>query len=100
MNHARFLFVLLLALAALPLAIVYSQGPTQQTGVLRLRVRVKANDSAPLKGLPRKRFFLINGSLEQNRALIEAIDRQPLTTRDCYFQRHGASPALIGWLKD
>jgi hypothetical protein len=100
MNHARFLFVLLLALAALPLAIVYSQGPTQQTGVLRLRVRVKANDSAPLKGLPRKRFFLINGSLEQNRALIEAIDRQPLTTRDCYFQRNGASPALIGWLKD
>src|ERR1044072_3662637 len=99
MNHARFFFFLLFVPAALPLAIVYSQGPTQQTGVLRLRVRVKANDSAPLKGLPRKRFFLINGSLEQNRALIEAIDRQPLTTRDCSYQRKRASPPRIGGVK-
>src|SRR6185369_4904860 len=58
------------------------------------------NDSAPLRGLARKRFFLIHGSLEQNRALVDAIERQQLTTRDCYYQRHGARPALIGWLKD
>ena len=82
-----------------PLAIGHSQNQAQQA-VLRLRVRVKANDSAPLKALARKRFFLINGSLEQNRSLIEAIERQPLTTRDCYYQRNGASAALIGWLKD
>jgi hypothetical protein len=68
--------------------------------VLRLRARVKLNDSAPLRGLVRKRFFLINGSLEQNRALIEAIQRQPLLTRDCYYTRNGASPALIEWLKE
>ena len=90
---------LLVALLALPLAIGHSQNQAQQA-VLHLRVRVKANDSAPLRGLARKRFFLIHGSLEQNRALIEAIEQQPLTTRDCYYQRNGASTALIGWLKD
>lgn len=81
------------------LLIVVAQEPAKQTGVLRLRVRVKADDAAPLRGLPRKRFFLIPGTLEQNRALIEAIERQSLTSRDCYYQKLGASPALIDWLK-
>jgi hypothetical protein len=74
--------------------------PARQTGVLRLRVRVKADDAAPLRGLARKRFFLIPGTLEQNRALIDAIDRQPVTTRDCYYKKLGASTALIDWLKE
>lgn len=100
MNRFTALLILLFGLAAaLPLGIGYSQEQAQQA-VLRLKVRVKANDSAPLKGLGRKRFFLMHGSLEQNRALVEAIERQPLTTRDCYYQRNGASAALIGWLKD
>ena len=72
----------------------------KQTGVLRLRVRVKADDSAPLRGLARKRFFLIPGTLEQNRALINAIGQQSLTTRDCYYKQHGASAELINWLKE
>lgn len=79
---------------------VLAQDQPRQTGVLRLRVRVKADDSAPMRGLARKRFFLIPGTLEQNRALIEAIDRQPLTTRDCYYKKLGASVALINWLKE
>ena len=70
------------------------------TGVLRLRVRVKADDASPMRGLSRKRFFLIPGTLEQNRALLEAIERQPLVTRDCYYQKLGASTALIEWLKE
>ena len=72
----------------------------KQTGVLRLRVKVKADDSAPLRGLARKRFFLIPGTLDQNRALINAIEQQPLITRDCYYKQHGASAELINWLKD
>jgi hypothetical protein len=72
----------------------------RQTGVLRLRVRVKADDAAPFRGLARKRFFLIPGTLEQNRALVGAIERQPLTTRDCYYSKLGASTALVNWLKD
>jgi hypothetical protein len=89
-------FALILTVAVV---VVQSQEPARQTGVLRLRVRVKADDAAPLRGLARKRFFLIPGTLEQNRALIEAIEHQPLTSRDCYYQKLGASMALINWLK-
>ena len=71
-----------------------------QTGVLRLRVRVKLDDNSQLRGLQRKRFFLIPGTLEQNRALTDAIKHQPLTSRDCYYQKIGASAALIDWLKE
>lgn len=88
----RLVFALLLMITA-----VLAQN---QTGVLRLRVRVKLDDNSPLRGLPRKRFFLIPGTLEQNRALLEAIERQPLTSRDCYYQKLGASTALIDWLKE
>jgi hypothetical protein len=104
MNRAtRFLFILIAVLVALPLAVGQSQSQdatARQSGVVRLRARVKLSDSAPLRGLARKRFFLIHGSLEQNRALIEAIERQPVVTRDCYYTRNGASAALIAWLKE
>lgn len=69
------------------------------TGVLRIRVRVRADDAAPLRGLGRKRFFLIPGTLEQNRPLLDAIERQALVTRDCYYRTLNASAALIDWLK-
>src|SRR5919109_597302 len=69
------------------------------TGVLRLRVRVKADDASPLRGLARKRFYLLPGTLEQNRALIDAIERQPLVSRDCFYRKLNASQALIDWLK-
>ena len=95
--------VLAALLVTLPLAIGHSQSndaASRQSGVVRLRARVKLSDSAPLRGLPRKRFFLIPGSLEQNRALVDAIERQPLVTRDCYYSKNGASPALIEWLKE
>ena len=85
----------------LMVTVVLAQQPaTQPTGVVRLRVRVKADDTAPLKGLARKRFFLIPGTLEQNRALITAIEQQPLTTRDCYYKQHHASAQLISWLQE
>jgi len=95
--------VLIVLLIVLPLATGHSQNQNpsaRQSGVLRLRARVKLSDSAPLRGLARKRFFLIHGSLEQNRALVEAIDRQQLVTRDCYYSKNSASPALIEWLKE
>ena len=89
-----------LTLLLFTLLLLVTVAPAQnQTGVLRLRVRVKPDDTAPLRGLARKRFFLIPGTLEQNHALIDAIDRQPLTSRDCYYTRLNASAALINWLK-
>ena len=84
---------------ALTLVLLLLLLPQTPTGVLRIRVRVKADDAAPLRGLARKRFFLIPGTLEQNRPLLDAIERQPLVTRDCYYRRLNASPALIEWLK-
>lgn len=99
-RHTYLLVTLIGCLAVLPVVVGHSQQPAAQLAVLRLRVRVKESDSAPLRGLARKRFFLVHGTLEQNRALLEAIERQPLMTRDCYYQKNGASPALIAWLKD
>src|SRR6201988_4036468 len=98
MRAPKLVFFALLLMVTVVLA--QSQQPAKQTGVLRLRVRVKADDAAPLRGLARKRFFLIPGTIEQNRALIDAIERQTLLSRDCYYQKIGASAALINWLKD
>jgi len=99
----RWLIVLITLLIALPLTAGRSQNqtaPARQGGVLRLRARVKLGESNALRGLARKRFFLIHGSLEQNRAVVEAIERQSLVTRDCYYTKNGASPALLNWLKE
>ena len=91
--------VLTIVVALVPLFLT-TAGSTQEskTGVLRLRVRVKVGETT--KGLARKRFFLLPGSLEQNRSLIEAIEKRPVLTRDCYYSRLGASTALINWLKE
>jgi hypothetical protein len=72
--------------------------PAQGTGVVRLRVRVKVGEKTA--GLSRKRFFLIKGTLEQNKTLIETIEQRTATSRDCYYRRLGASEELIKWLKE
>ena len=56
--------------------------------------------AAEAKGLSRKRFFLIKGSLADNKSLMEKIEQQPLISRDCYYRSIGASEALIAWLKE
>lgn len=72
--------------------------PQGARAVLRLRVKVKVGDST--KGLSRKRFFLTKGSLEQNKRLVETIERRGVVSRDCYYRSAGASEALIKWLQD
>jgi hypothetical protein len=67
-------------------------------GVVRLRAQVKIGSAN--RKLARKRFFLIRGSLEQNKALVERIQRQPFFTRDCYYSQLGASPQLLNWLRE
>lgn len=71
--------------------------PSNARGVIRLRVKVKP--VTPATGLPRKRFFLIKGSLEENQSLIDNMKRQSVTSRACYYRGIGASEALIAWLK-
>ena len=87
-------------LVSAPVAIGLTQSAEKPTGVLRLRVRVKMDDASPLKGLARKRFFLIRGSLEQNLEVVQAIERNTLVPRDCYYSKLGASEQLIAWLRN
>lgn len=90
--------ILLLSVAV---GLCYAPRSSQSQGagtVMRLRVRVKLGDAN--KGLSRKRFYLVKGSLEQNKAMVETIDRRPPGSRDCYFRAAGASEALVKWLKD
>jgi hypothetical protein len=70
---------------------------TNGRGVIRLKVKVKP--VSPATGLARKRFFLIKGSLDDNRTLIETLQRQPFISRACYYRGIGASEALIAWLQ-
>ena len=77
----------------------HAQLPEPATrGVIRLKVKYKDGD-AP-KDLARKRFFLIKGSLEENKGVIEKMKQTDLLSRECYYRSKGASEALIKWLKD
>jgi len=77
---------------------LFAQTAQNAVGVIRLKVRYKSAEGA--KDLPRKRFFLIPGSLEQNKLLIDKIKQTAGSSRECYYRTHGASTALIKWLKD
>jgi hypothetical protein len=87
--------LLLLAFVAVSQIPSSTDGPH---GVIRLRVRVAQGNKA--KGLPRKRFFLIKGSLADNKNLINDLQSQAIVTRDCYYRSQGASEALIAWLRE
>src|SRR5260370_16152993 len=68
----------------------HAQMPEPATrGVIRLKVRYKTGDAT--KELPRKRFFLIKGSLAENRALIDAMTAHEPMSRGCYYRRPSAS---------
>lgn len=91
-------FVTFLLLSIACLGQTATAPPADARGVIRLRVRVKTGEAT--KGLSRKRFFLIRGSLEQNRSLIASIEQRPVASRDCYYRSIGASEALIKWLRE
>ena len=71
-----------------------AQTPPATRGVIRLKVKFKSRE------LPRKRFFLIKGTLEENKSLIERIKQTDPMSRECYYRSRGASEALIKWLND
>jgi hypothetical protein len=95
----RTLYLILIACLLAFFCVAQTPSTAQDArAVLRLRVRVKVGDST--RGLSRKRFFLIKGSLEQTRSVGETLERQPIISRDCYYRSVGASEALIKWLKE
>lgn len=74
--------------------------PAGATGVIRLRVRVGIGDGTKAKGLSRKRFFMIKGSLEDNKDLLQSLEQRAVVSRDCFYRSIGASEELIAWLKE
>jgi hypothetical protein len=94
-------FSLLSASFAALLALTFAghtQTPQVNRGVIRLKVKYKSD--AGTRELPRKRFFLIKGTLTENQSLVERIKQTAVMSRDCYYRSHGASEALIKWLND
>ncbi|MGH9882236.1 MAG: hypothetical protein ACRD6N_12440 [Pyrinomonadaceae bacterium] len=63
-------------------------------------MRVKVREGEATKSLARKRFFLAKGTVQQNQPWIQAMEQQPLISRDCYYREIGASEPLIKWLRD
>jgi hypothetical protein len=78
--------------------IAHTQTSQPSRGVIRLKVKFKSGEI--IKELPRKRFFLIKGSLDENKALIEKLKQGGVLSRECYYRRKGASEALIKWLNE
>ena len=79
-------------------SVANSQTAQATRGVLRLKVKYKSGEAT--KELPRKRFFLIKGSLEENKSLIDKIKQTATISRECYYRSKGASEALIKWLNE
>src|SRR5438309_5852359 len=78
--------------------VAHTQTPQAARGVIRLKVKYKSGDVT--KELPRKRFFLIGGSLDQNKSLVQQLKQTEIMSRECYYRGKGASEALIKWLKE
>src|SRR5947208_2965679 len=99
--NQRTIGLMLLSVLLFAILVVCSVAHTQAPpahGVIRLKVKYKSGDAS--KELARKRFFLIKGSLEDNRQLIDRIESVSLPSRDCYFRSKGASETLIKWLRE
>lgn len=97
---------LLLCLFAIALSQTPGVAPAGARGVIRLSMKVKVED--PSFKLQRKRFYLIKGSLEQNKDLFAAqqernkillTTQREVISRDCYYKSVGASEKLAKWLK-
>lgn len=78
---------------------VHTGGPTAAAAIGALRIRAWPRIGGEVKKLDRKRFFLIRGTLEENRGLIEKLNQTQPLSRDCYYRAIGASEALIKWLR-
>jgi len=98
--RTKLALVLCFVCGAVALAQDPATPPEGARGVIRLRVRVATGDGLKAAGLSRKRFFLIKGSLEENKALVQSIEQQSFSSRDCYYRSIGASEALINWLRE
>jgi hypothetical protein len=89
----------LLVLAGLAICQTTPGPAANGRGVIRLRVRVAVETPTKARGLSRKRFFLIKGTKEENKALLQSFEQRAPISRDCYYRGIGASEALLTWLR-
>ena len=68
-----------------------------QNGSIEVSGRVKIG--AKTEKLTRKRFYLLPGGLDTNKALIDKLKAAVVTSRDCFYCQMHASPEFIAWLK-
>lgn len=83
--------------ATTPLTQAAAQTPPR--GVVQLRAGLTIEGQAKLKGLSRKRFYLIRGAAE-DLAAFEKEGVGTLPSRDCYYKSKNASAGLMKWLED
>lgn len=76
----------------------YSQN-APATGSIKLVGQIQFKAGEKRKPLDRKRFYLVRGGLEDNRALIKRLEETEILSRDCYYQDLKASPEFMCWLK-
>ncbi len=86
--------------SAAAVCLAQTTGPGLSTSGAMVKLQVKPFADKPREGLSRKRFYLIKGSREQNKSLLENLAARPVTTRDCFYANAGASAEMIGWLKE
>jgi hypothetical protein len=66
-----------------------------------IKVQGKGVKIGPKKEQPfRKRFYLLRGGLEANKALVERLRTVEPASRDCFYCRSKASPEFIDWLRE
>jgi hypothetical protein len=97
-KRAAFIFTFLLLPFYFFLESAHPQTPQAARGVIRLKVKYKSGEVT--KELSRKRFFIIRGTLEENKSMIEKLRQTNVISRECYYRAKGASEALIKWLKE
>jgi hypothetical protein len=74
----------------------FGQG-AQPLGSMEISGRVKIG--AKQEKLTRKRFYLLRGGLEANKALVEKLRTAAPVSRDCFYCSQKASAEFISWLK-
>src|SRR4051794_16178777 len=87
---------LLVTLAALAGAFtVRAQQPAKTSLILKTRVSLGGKQVK----LSRKRFFLLRGGADVNKAIVDRINASVYTSRDCFYCQQKASPEYITWLQ-
>lgn len=91
---SKFALSIVLLLAAF--APLFGQG-ARPLGSMEVSGRVKIGTKQ--EKLVRKRFYLLRGGLEANKALIERLRAAETASRDCFYCRNKASAEFIAWLR-